>query len=436
MANEYIRKEWQGGTVRTTLNGNIGAADMTFSVTDGSSFPSGTSPFIVVIDRGTASEEKLIISSRATNSFTVLQRGYDGSAGQSHTTGAYVEHVLDAYTVDQANSIASTMNTAGDMLYKPTSGQNTLFSRLAIGTAGQALTSSGSAPTWGQIGTAGIAANAVTEAKIATSVAGAGLAGGGGVALSVNPDNVTVEVVSDTVRLKDGGVTSAKIADDTIVNADINSAAGIVYSKLALSNGIVNADVNTAAGIALTKLASGASAQVVLGNATGVPTYTTVSGDVTISNTGVTTIGAAKITNAMLSTTAGAPGGAWNAWTPTLSGGTLGNGTAAGRYIQIGKTVYMQATITWGTTSNFTGLAINLPVTAQASVVGPQFQVMYSSGGLTYYDGAVLATTTAVTCQATGTAGAYAQSANISNTIPFTWAAGNVVHLAGVYEAA
>lgn len=183
----------------------------------------------------------------------------------------------------------------------------------------------------------------------------------------------------NTAEIVDGAVTSAKILDGTIVNADVSATAAITYGKLSLAGSIVNADLSTAAG---------------------------------------------------------QPGGAWNAWTPTLAVGTLGNGTAAGRYIQIGKTVYMQAALTWGTTSNFAGLAINLPVTAQASVVGPQFQVMYSNGGLTYYDGAVLATTTTVTCQATGTAGAYAQSANISNTIPFTWAAGSVLHLAGVYEAA
>jgi len=47
------------------------------------------------------------------------------------------------------------------------------------------------------------------------------------------------------------GVFSAS----TIVNADINAAAGIVYSKLALTNSIVNADIATGAAIAYSKLA-------------------------------------------------------------------------------------------------------------------------------------------------------------------------------------
>jgi hypothetical protein len=49
-------------------------------------------------------------------------------------------------------------------------------------------------------------------------------------------------------------ITSANIADNTIVNADVNSAAAIAYSKLNLSNSILNADVATGAAIAYSKL--------------------------------------------------------------------------------------------------------------------------------------------------------------------------------------
>jgi len=42
-------------------------------------------------------------------------------------------------------------------------------------------------------------------------------------------------------------VTSAKIADGSIVNADVNSAAGIVYSKLNLANSIVAGDITSSA---------------------------------------------------------------------------------------------------------------------------------------------------------------------------------------------
>ena len=53
----------------------------------------------------------------------------------------------------------------------------------------------------------------------------------------------------------DNTVTSAKIVDGTIVNADISSSAAISKSKLA-SLDIVNADINSSAAIARTKLAN------------------------------------------------------------------------------------------------------------------------------------------------------------------------------------
>jgi hypothetical protein len=126
--------------------------------------------------------------------------------------------------------------------------------------------------------------------------------------------------------LDNGTITSEMIVDNTIVNADINTSAAIAHSKLANAtagqillgttttgvitattvsgditiNGagltaissavIVDADINASAAIAISKLASGTSGQIIIANASGVPTYTTISGDITISNTGVATI--------------------------------------------------------------------------------------------------------------------------------------------------
>jgi len=56
-----------------------------------------------------------------------------------------------------------------------------------------------------------------------------------------------------------GTVTSAMIADNTIVNADINSSAAIAYSKLNLSSGILNSDISNSAAIAYSKLNLGSS---------------------------------------------------------------------------------------------------------------------------------------------------------------------------------
>lgn len=63
------------------------------------------------------------------------------------------------------------------------------------------------------VSTAKLADAAVTASKLAAAVAGSGLAGGAGTALSVNVDGVGIEISSDTLQLKDGGVTAAKIAN-------------------------------------------------------------------------------------------------------------------------------------------------------------------------------------------------------------------------------
>lgn len=87
----------------------------------------------------------------------------------------------------------------------------------------------------------------------------------------------TVITTGDT-----GSVTSAMIADGTIVNADINAGAAIDYSKLA----------------ALT------SGNIVLGNAANVATSTAVTGDVTISSAGVTAIASGVIVDADINASA------------------------------------------------------------------------------------------------------------------------------------
>lgn len=82
--------------------------------------------------------------------------------------------------------------------------------------------------------TAKIAAAAVDETKLAASVAGNGLAGGAGTALSVNVDASTIEINSDTLRVKDAGVTEAKLA--TAVVNKLGQNIGLVSIQTTSSN--------------------------------------------------------------------------------------------------------------------------------------------------------------------------------------------------------
>jgi hypothetical protein len=72
-------------------------------------------------------------------------------------------------------------------------------------------------------------------------------------------------VVSGDITIADTGI--AAISSGVIVNDDVNASAGIVYSKLSLSDSIVNADINASAAIADTKLATITTADKVSGSA-------------------------------------------------------------------------------------------------------------------------------------------------------------------------
>jgi hypothetical protein len=100
-----LRREFSGSVLRTTLSSNISNTSTTISVVDGSTYPTGTSnPFVIVIDRGVSGEEKILISSRSTNTFTVDTRGYDGTTAVAHTAGAFIDHVLDAAVIQDMNT--------------------------------------------------------------------------------------------------------------------------------------------------------------------------------------------------------------------------------------------------------------------------------------------------------------------------------------------
>jgi hypothetical protein len=73
---------------------------------------------------------------------------------------------------------------------------------------------------------ANVVDGSIDEDKLAASVAGNGLSGGNGTALSVNVDNSTIEINTDTLRIKDAGVTAAKLASGVADQATITGGAG------------------------------------------------------------------------------------------------------------------------------------------------------------------------------------------------------------------
>lgn len=101
------RREILGSVVQTTLSSAINNSVLSFSVADGSTFPSGAdNPFVLVLDRGQLNEEKILVSSRSSNTFTILERGYDGTPASPHLINADVDHVVDAISLQDVNKTA------------------------------------------------------------------------------------------------------------------------------------------------------------------------------------------------------------------------------------------------------------------------------------------------------------------------------------------
>lgn len=109
-----MRREYVGGAQAARLSGALGGTtgDLTITCNDLTNWPTGTggTPFYVVIDRGTTSEEKILCASRSGNTLSVYDvglvngRGADDTSITSHSTNAVIEHVFTATDADEANA--------------------------------------------------------------------------------------------------------------------------------------------------------------------------------------------------------------------------------------------------------------------------------------------------------------------------------------------
>jgi hypothetical protein len=138
------RKQYAGGAVATKLNGSINNTTTTVVVLDASTYPSGATPFVIAVDRGTASEEKMLCTRVAASNTLTATRGFDGTTGVAHNDAAVVEHVLDAATVDEANLLANTMTANGDLLTRSGGAP----AALPVGSTNQVLSVVSGAPSW------------------------------------------------------------------------------------------------------------------------------------------------------------------------------------------------------------------------------------------------------------------------------------------------
>jgi len=114
----YTRRKYAVGAAATTITGNLTAGSTSITIAAYTGWPNGSDPFYVVVSPGTASEEKVLVTRTGSTDTTlnVTTRGVDGTTAASHTSGAAIYPVFTATDADEANAVASTLTTKGDLL--------------------------------------------------------------------------------------------------------------------------------------------------------------------------------------------------------------------------------------------------------------------------------------------------------------------------------
>lgn len=104
------RFDHTGAAPSTTLASSMSPTDISFTTAAGTGYPTGAGGklYVIAVDPGLPSEEKILCSARSgavhTVSGGVAGRGYDGTTAQGHTAPtAVVEHVVAATEIDDDN---------------------------------------------------------------------------------------------------------------------------------------------------------------------------------------------------------------------------------------------------------------------------------------------------------------------------------------------
>ena len=103
----FDRRYYAGGGSSTALASSMSSGDTSFTLVGDAGWPGGTpgANFIVVVDRGTTAEEKILCASNTGLVVAVVTRGYDGTSAVAHNAAATVSLCGGAIDFDEANQI-------------------------------------------------------------------------------------------------------------------------------------------------------------------------------------------------------------------------------------------------------------------------------------------------------------------------------------------
>ena len=212
------RYEHTGAAPVTGLASGIGSTDTTFTVNSGTGYPTGaTGKFVICVDAGTVSEEKILCSARSGTSFTVAAsgRGYDGTTATSHSSGSTnVTHVLSAAEIDDASDHIYTTTRDDHTQYARTDGTRAFTGGVTVNSGGATVAggltvSGGGAQVTGNSKVTGTlettAALTVDAGGVTVTAGGVTVAAGGA---SVTGNSTVTGNLTVTGTITTGGVST------------------------------------------------------------------------------------------------------------------------------------------------------------------------------------------------------------------------------------
>lgn len=198
------RRYYSSTAQRTTLSSSISDVATSMVVGAVTGFPAST-PYTLIIDQDTASEEVVTVTSRSGTTLTIT-RASDGTTATAHSAGATVNHGVSARDFDEPNAFLNAgtlplVTAKGDLLAATASGT---VDNVAVGTDGYVLT-----------------ADAASAAGVKWALAAAGATGGGTDQVFYNNDQTVT--TSYTVPSAKNAMSAGPIT--------INSGATITVSS-------------------------------------------------------------------------------------------------------------------------------------------------------------------------------------------------------------